>query len=684
MSEQRLLEWWLPPEGAGDPIACLATSFTFDTDFFRDDCLARFIGLRSSVGEEGVGSLAQINELEERLAEVTVCVLVDRSASVDGRNLRWDVVPIAVPGGLLHAKTAILIWEHAVRVIIGSANLTPAGYRYQREIAVAMDLTNVTTVPMSFWQEYETSMNAIMALVPPDLADMGPRSRAQKIISAFQQRIVEAKPPTRQSNERVKLVFSQPGLSAVDQLESMISGVRPRTMRAMSPFWDSSDQGSSDAVRALSQLLSRTGPTSIDLLVPLEATTTGSLVHAPRDLDARNFRAANDITLLGIPDHSETSEIDRRRLHAKALSIESDDYTIVMVGSSNMTSAGLGLHSHVGHIEMNVAYATPTNGRTARQLAELIPDGIPLGRETEFEAVEDPEEVIDRPALPLAFVSAALNKQDSQWVVLLQFNIAKLPRAWSVHAPGINFEIMNHETPGLAEIVQIQLPQSSSLPQILTVTWTDSDGQSSTADWVLNVVNPADLPLDERLRAIPVDLIIEALAQRSTNPSAALERLLHALSNENEIGGLDLVTNLDPLKKFDDSRALLKRIGLYGRALDELEVQLSRPANTVSALGWRLNGLVSPTRLAEGWADQCAHGDLPVEVAHFLFAELMLVINRIDWGSVTPEIDQKYVSQELESMKERWQAAYNIIPKLPSEHDLNSYVSEATRYQRGH
>lgn len=42
IESRKLLEAWLPPEGAGRPVACLATSFTFDPDFFETQCLGRF------------------------------------------------------------------------------------------------------------------------------------------------------------------------------------------------------------------------------------------------------------------------------------------------------------------------------------------------------------------------------------------------------------------------------------------------------------------------------------------------------------------------------------------------------------------------------------------------------------------------------------------------------------------
>ena len=67
MSDSRkLLDAWLPPEGAGRAVACLATSFTFDPDFFEEDCLSRFLGLDWKRGEGD--DLAFLIEQEERLA----------------------------------------------------------------------------------------------------------------------------------------------------------------------------------------------------------------------------------------------------------------------------------------------------------------------------------------------------------------------------------------------------------------------------------------------------------------------------------------------------------------------------------------------------------------------------------------------------------------------------------------
>ena len=673
MSEQRLLDMWLPPEGAGEPIACLATSFTFDTDFFRDDCLSRFLGLRSSIGEESGGLLAQIGELEESLSDVQVSVIVDRSARVEGRNLRWDVLSVSNPGGLLHAKTAVLIWRNLTRVIIGSANLTPAGYRYQREIAVALDIGSEATVPRKFWTDYSQALRSIIELAPTDLVASGPRGRAESVLRALNDRLDTAQYPREQRDISVHLIASQPGVSVTDQIRALIRTTQPRYLRAMSPFWDGDDQGAADAVRALTDLLASTGQADADLLVPLEAAPDGTIANAPGDLAARKGRKGVNVDLLGVTDGSTEKAAERRRLHAKLLSVESDEYRITMFGSSNMTASGLGLHPSRGHYEMNVCYVTPTRGPVARELQGLFPSVSPIDDSITFNVVPDVEDEPAQPPLPLGFHTALLERVEQTWHVVVGFDPQRLPHEWSV-STGLHAQpVVTSEEYSGSPAVRVQL-LGDVLPQSLLVTWTDAHGDSWVADWVINVANPAELPLDERLRAIPIDLIVEVLAQGSRNPVAAIERLLERLSSDGTETGYEDLGALDPLKAFDDSRALLRRIRTYSRALDQLADRLARPAPTLSALGWRLSGLVSPVRLAEGWIEQALQREIPPEMAHFLLAELLLVINRTDWESVTAGLDHEQARATVNDMRTRVDTALGQLPPLDAANPLREYV----------
>ena len=94
----KLLDAWVAPDDAGDPVGCLATSFTFSPVFFEEECLARFLQLESDPTEDGPVYLV---EREEKLAQVTcAAALVDQHHCRGSRSLRWDLLSARMPEGL--------------------------------------------------------------------------------------------------------------------------------------------------------------------------------------------------------------------------------------------------------------------------------------------------------------------------------------------------------------------------------------------------------------------------------------------------------------------------------------------------------------------------------------------------------------------------------------------------------
>jgi len=54
------LDLWEAPNGAGEPLVCIATSFTFDATFFETECLGRFLQMDTHPSEsESVGYLIE-------------------------------------------------------------------------------------------------------------------------------------------------------------------------------------------------------------------------------------------------------------------------------------------------------------------------------------------------------------------------------------------------------------------------------------------------------------------------------------------------------------------------------------------------------------------------------------------------------------------------------------------------
>ena len=123
----KILDAWIPSEDAGDPIGCVATSFTFSPVLFEEDCLGRFLQLETDATEDGPAYLV---EREEKLSQlICAAALVDQHHARGVRSLRWDLLPARLSPGILHAKVSLLLWSRCARLIVASANLTEDGYR---------------------------------------------------------------------------------------------------------------------------------------------------------------------------------------------------------------------------------------------------------------------------------------------------------------------------------------------------------------------------------------------------------------------------------------------------------------------------------------------------------------------------------------------------------------------------
>src|SRR5205823_5877404 len=119
----RLLDAWVPPSDAGEALGCVATSYTFSSAFFEEECLGRFVHLETDLTEDGA---AFVVEREEKFSQlVCAAALVDQRHARGLRSLRWDLLAARLPdSGILHAKVSLLLWTSAARIIVASANLT--------------------------------------------------------------------------------------------------------------------------------------------------------------------------------------------------------------------------------------------------------------------------------------------------------------------------------------------------------------------------------------------------------------------------------------------------------------------------------------------------------------------------------------------------------------------------------
>jgi hypothetical protein len=664
VSESRkLLDAWLPPEGAGRAIACLATSYTFDPDFFESDCLARFLALDWKRGEGD--DLGFMIEQEERLAEARATVLVDRGYNPEARSLRWDILPVGIRGGVLHPKVTLLVWERAVRVIVGSANLTSAGYRSQLECGVVLDAFDHCALPAALFLGFVETLSDVVRLAPGDPNEPGPKRRALETLSDAAERVGALELPNVFPGKiRASVVPGGPGRPVLPKLASVWRGGPPRLAVVLSPFFDTAE-GTSGAAQALTALLAQRGPADVVFVVPVETVEARTLVRAPKSLTmSLPGRIRSDFRAVA-PQPGEL-----RRLHAKAIVLESEEWTAALVGSSNFTSAGLGLLSRAGNVEINLAIGAPARSAEAEALRSLVP----IGDAVELDTVEWEPELDDESGeleLQLGFLECLLHP-GAPPVLILRLRGRNLPIRWSVRSPEDAMLVNETRWVEAGRPAELRVPLDSGKTLFFVhVEWSDGDGLHR-AGWPVNVTEPGLLPPPAELRDLPVEALLRALA--STRPLH--ESLAMAVRDLRRIGENGESSDLDPLKRYSASGQLFQRTRRLSAALTGLQRRLERPASNLDALVWRLDGPFGPKAVAEGLLrDVDATGGAIKGEASFLIAELALTLFRVNWEStgriVGVEVVRRHARKAIEDVRE---LAEN---KLPGDRRLKAYVQQA-------
>lgn len=612
MKPTPLLDLWTPPAGAGDPMAVLATTFTLEPDFFERDCLSRFLAV-SSVDEDSgtVSDIVARIELEEKLAGTRVTVIADRNTRADRSSLRWDLLHAHVPGGLLHAKVAVLLWSNATRVIIGSANLTSAGYRRQIELAMAADLGPRCALPATVLNGLADELASYLDLIPGHGHIHPAAQRAESTIGFLRRRVAEMAPPLkRRAKLTAALAPSGPGRSPLDTLTLAWDGPQPRRATELSPFWDSDDVIVVERVR---QLLRGQGARSH--VVASVLTASGEVPVPPL------IRAQVDGTYELVRDDQEL-----RTLHAKCLVLESDRWIASLIGSSNHTRAGMGLKGDASHREINVWLGADIHSEEGEwlnslvQLARRVPTEAASAQATGADETEDTP-----PSLPLGFELCRLqrvNEHASSWQLLLQLGPPMLPAVWTVCTPS-GWPVLasrDWEAQGRPSVPVVGLT-GSDVPAYLNVKW---DG--STATWTVVADDPLSLPPSPEVGSLNVRQLLSALAGGKSITAAVQEEVLRKL---NPPVTQDL--ELDPHRRFADRGSLLRRGRALSAALAQLQLRLERPVLATDALEAGLAGPLAPRHLAMKTAEAARRGDQTPAEALFTVAELLLTVARVDW-----------------------------------------------------
>jgi len=627
MRPSPLLEMWEKPEAAGQPVGAIATTFVLDPDFFERNCLPRFLALETtSEGSGTVEDLIAELELQQELRAPSVIVLADRSAQVERSSLLWDLLSCKVlPNGYLHSKVALLMWEKATRVIIGSANLTPAGYRYNVEMALCGEVGPDCLVSSDTLLALADEIESYGALVPGLEGDQPVARRLADLLSVFRERVLRES--SRHGQVRNAAAPTNPKTSPLDSLDEVWSGSRPLTAAHLSAYWDESDDSAVKAVRAI-----LTGRPAKDrpqtIAVRIGPTGTAAL-PAPEVLEAHDVAVC----------HLKQSDDEVRSLHAKCLVITGEQTVAALIGSSNHTRAGLGLGAGRRHREFNVWLAASRRSKEGRELERLVSlagrldhsilDGATTG--------VDEDEPDGLTLLPAFFGMCRVALSDGAWHFSLTFESAGEPDSWTIRLPDGHLILDSSGWSKRSRPTSIQVPMDGEeLPAFLRVAW-----DASEASWAVIADDRQFVPAPTQLTHLRAEQILSALASGKA-PIHLLRDLIEQLERLPAQGRTDPLRSVetDPLKRFDTQSTLLRRGRALSKALSELERRLSSPVPTVEALQARLRGPLGPEFIGDRIQDDVGQERMSVHEGIFTIAEIALSVGRVDWETTLEHVDQ--------------------------------------------
>lgn len=669
----KILDAWIPPENAGDPVGCVATTFTFHSAFFEEECLSRFVRMQTDAVEDGPLYLI---ERDDKLAGLMcAAVLVDQHHCIGTRSLRWDLLPARVSRGILHAKVSLLCWSEMVRIIIASANLTESGYRRNLEVFGCLDFHKDSEIPVvclndtvSFLKEAVAQSGVDAAISPAVNRWNGFLDHVWKLAEHWGTK----EPYGGKKETRVHTIFSGPSRPGVfEQLQNIWpDGSPPSWAHVVSPFFDPPEKENRPA-KQIWNLLKQRGEIGVTYYVTAEEIPgeKAMLVRAPQSImNSRPPNRPSEIATMRVLQQDDVDEVagEFRQLHMKAICLKNEYWTLHMIGSSNFTSAALGLHNS-RNVEANLVYCANENGNKQgfKNVEAAFPYTEDFDKDVELRWIPLPAEDLypetEGSLLHPAFSEAVFVRNGDAAFVRLVF-IGQPPAGWKILRAKDDF-ILYHEAQWIeaGKPNEVLLPwEDERPPDALRVSW---DGSATAAWWPVNVQDSTTLPPPAELKNLPLDLFLRIYT--SARPAYVL--IADWLKRRQTTNGESGKAMLDPHKRVDTSGFLLQRTRRVSWAFAALRERLERPFPTRESLDWRLHGVVGVTAIADAIGRE-SHSAME---KNFLLAEMALELSRVQPRSSPGCLSPSTVKREIQAIIDELRAQASSSPQ-----DLHPVLSD--------
>lgn len=642
-AEKSLLECWEPPDISTTsdikltPISFISTTYTFKSEFFEEECLSRFLSMETEKENDGVAFLI---EREEKLASLRGgIVLVDQDNCNGERSVRWDLVPCRVTNGVMHAKITILHWSNCIRLIISSANLSDWGYCRNQEIFGVVDYTPNCESDLNI-------INHVLDYLGMLISEQGGviiKSRfagIRKELESYLKNWAITSNPARTNEIGLHMLFLSPkSENALQQLRKIwneYSYSPPDQIYITSPFFDDVETPNTPSLKIF-EILRQRGEVLIQYNVTTKKEVDSGdqiLINAPEFLQKMPDGNTKKVIFKEFSEEGkdESDKTVVRPLHLKSIWLCNEDWNLFMIGSSNFTSAGLGLGKR-NNYEANMVYCVSKirNSKAYKDLDKSYTQGKDLDQKNvRFinRTNEDEEQTANEYLhLPLCFGEAVINKSEEKYFIVLNFNSNNLPTEFEISyernksTKDHNIKIFDANAWRLSsQKLTIELEWDENvIPDYLLVKWKESEGK---AYWPVIIESQVILPSVEALRNLPLDALLQILSS-----SQPLHRLLKMIENvKNRKGTSDEAdTVLDAHKLVNTSGFLLQRTRRVSYAIRAIRERLEKPVYTMESLNWRLYGPIGVQTLIDAISNEAKSN----EEKKFLVAELALELSRV-------------------------------------------------------
>lgn len=618
------------PARWGAMLGFIATTYELRPDFLEMDFLPSVFGL----GTWDDRSWATRIALEKRLFELDAAVIFMEAGRYRGRprSLRLDVRPaISPPGEVLHAKVTLLVFERAVRLIVGSANLTKQGYRENREVIAVLTATPSSKRESSLIAQALTGMEAALA------AWLTPEAR--KLI----RRALDTLQPWLNGNTDADSSFiwsNRQQLLWRKFVERWPTGELIKRVSIISPFW------SQDASVTLSTFLAELKQAGglapgaeVRLLTDAFENPDGKLIPIlPPAYLAQDWNALGVVaTAQPVSPRVHPEELGgmegftgTRALHAKVVLVEGARTGLAYLGSANFTAHGWGFLSAGAPANTEAGLVLRRSVRSP-DLETLLPElvGQPLALcNADVHAVRPPEiGPADEPwpdFIRQILLSPAADNPD---LLQLRFETAPDSRAllWSARllnkdgVPGATLLGVDCTKDFAGDVFTVPL-----VPELLTRLLTD---QEVSIAWnACPAGRPYPLNVDPSARHnLPISPGKQVIEESHLLSYYQGRIPWEALFPDPDVGGETLGETAAPapVTGVDKSRIQSYQVREFVEALAGLNQDLQSATQSEPAMRLALVGPVSPVALAQTILDAANTGRRTPTAAAFQLVEIL-------------------------------------------------------------